>query len=116
MPDALQTQKASDPVHVSHPLVQQGLARPVQPLEIFLLWSGHAHDAACLRLTAVPSHQHAQQALGIGMVCLHVAVSPADLDARRIDNLVVNAMSVQQPMQPEAVISGFIAGVDLDSR
>jgi hypothetical protein len=50
------------------------------------------------------------------MVCLHVAVSPADLDARRIDNLVVNAMSVQQPMQPEAVISGFISGVDLDSR
>jgi hypothetical protein len=45
---------------VSHPIVQQGLARPMQPLEILLLRAEHAHDAARLPLTAVPNHQHPQ--------------------------------------------------------
>jgi hypothetical protein len=116
VPDALQTQKSLDPVDVSHPLVQQGLARTVQALEILLLRARHAHDAAGLRLAAVQSHQHAHQTLGVCAVCLHVAAAPADLDTRRIDDLIADAMGVQQSMQPEAVISSLIAGVDLDSR
>jgi hypothetical protein len=50
------------------------------------------------------------------VVCVHVAVPAADLDARRIEDLVVDAMGVQQSMQPEAVISRLITAVDLDSR
>ena len=61
----------------------------------------------------MPSHEHPQEALCVRAIGLEAPSPAAHLDARRVKNAVVDASRFQQAMEPEAVIAGLIAGVDL---
>src|ERR687894_2834390 len=91
----------------------QPLPLPAAAPLILLLEAGYADHAANLRLTAMPCHQRAQQAGKIDPIGLASAGTAVDQQACRVDDLIGDAMRQQEPVQPEAVIAGLVAGDDL---
>src|SRR5215204_4756668 len=73
----------------------------------------NAHDAARLTFASMPRHEHPNEAFGIGAIRLEPSPSPAHLDARGIEHAVANAARDQQAMEPEAIITSFVAAADL---
>ena len=63
---------------------------------------GHGADT---RLTALEREQRAQQRLSVEPVGFGVAPTPRRGDRRRINHVALDAFSLQQAMQPEAVES-----------
>jgi hypothetical protein len=57
-------------------------------------------------------HQYAHQTFGVDPIGLRVATATADLDARGIENLVVDPLRNQKAVQPKSVVPSFITGAD----
>jgi hypothetical protein len=64
---------------------------------------------AGLPIAAPPAQQRAHQSLAVEPIALGPPRPAVHLDARRIDNVVLNAVPAQQPIQPEAVVTGLVA-------
>jgi hypothetical protein len=93
-------------------LLDQPLPLATAAPPILLLGAGDPNHAADLRLAAMPRHQRAQQAGEVDPVGLAPAGAAVDQQARRVDDLIGDAVRHQEPVQPEAVVAGLIAGDD----
>src|ERR1700731_964349 len=83
-------------------------------LGIFLFDPRNLRHAAGLRLATQISDQCPQHTVDVDSVRLRSARSPVHLQAGRIQNVIVNAMGFQDPMQPEPVIARLVARHHLD--
>jgi len=68
-----------------------------------------------LLLAVVRTHKHANELDGVEAVGLGSALAAIDLDACRIDDKVLDTVSPEEAIEPEAVASGFVTGDDLGS-
>src|SRR5262249_14452747 len=62
-----------------------------------------------LALTVVPTNEHFDQFGCVKAIGLRAALATIDLDRRRVDHPVLNAISDQESMHPKAVASGLVA-------
>src|SRR6516162_8923360 len=86
----------------------------MQTLGIFQLDAGNAHHAARLRLAAQMTDQSTNHPVGIDPIRLRLPRPPVYLQATRIENMVVNAVSFEHAMQPKPVIPRLVARHHLD--
>src|SRR5580693_1909509 len=101
--DPLREQESLDAVDVFDPLGDQRRTLAAQASSILLLGRGRDGHGADARLTALEREQRAQQRLSVEPVGFGVAPTPRRGDRRRIDHVALDAFSLQQAMQPEAV-------------
>src|SRR5206468_1117945 len=90
----------------------QGDQLPVQLASILVLGRGCVNDGPDLALAVVPANEHLHELDGVEAIGLGPAPAAVDLDAGRIDDAVLDAMSQEEAMEPEAVAPGFVAGDD----
>src|SRR5262252_8863357 len=69
----------------------------------------HAHNAPNLWLTTQMRHQRSQQSLDVNSVRLGSARPTINLHTRRIDDVVAYALRFKQTVEPEAVMTRFVA-------
>ena len=105
----LAVQQPFDPVAVSGALVDQPLPLARQPPGVLLLGRRRTHHAAHPRLAAVVADQHPHQPLEIEPVGLGLPRTPRHLDARRIENPVLDPLIGKPAVQPEAVKTRLVA-------
>src|SRR5580693_10505393 len=111
--DPLREQESLDAVDVFDPLGDQRRTLAAQASSILLLGRGRDGHGADARLTALEREQRAQQRLSVEPVGFGVAPTPRRGDRCRIDHVALDAFSLQQAMQPEAVESRLL---DSDDR
>ena len=80
---------------------------------VLILGRGRTDHGPDLLLAVVPTHQHAHQLDGVEAVGFGSALAAIDLDTRRIDDEVLDAVSPEEAIEPEAVASGFVTGDNL---
>ena len=64
------------------------------------------------RLAFAIANEKSDQADGIQLVSLGQSEATVHLDARRVDDHIVDAVMMQEAMEPEAVASGLVARED----
>ena len=102
-----------DGIAVAGPLGFQRDQLTMQLPAVLILGRGRMDDGPDLLLAVVPTHKHTHELDGVEAVGLGSALAAIDLDARRIDDEVLDAVSPEEAIEPEAVASGFVTGDDL---
>src|SRR5204862_7419427 len=100
----LAVQQPFDPVAMAGALADQPLALARQPTSILLLGRRRINHAAYPRLAAIVADQHPHQTLKVQAVRLGLPRPARHLDARRIENPIVDALIAKPTGQPEAVV------------
>ena len=114
--DALGVQQRLDPVDVGAALLDQPFALTMPAFVVFFGRTRHARHAAHPWLAAAMREKHTHQLLDIDPIGLDPALAAIDLDARRIQHLVLDPLLPKPTMQPEAVIAGFVTRHDPHPR
>src|SRR5262245_6572946 len=76
-------------------------------------WCCHGADP---RLAALPGHQRAQQRLAIDRIGLGAPVASRQGNRRRIDDVALDAVGLEQAMNPETIEPDFVDRHNLDRR
>ena len=105
--DAEARQGALHPVHDAGALADQALALAVRPLGILLLEGRDRGHAAVVRFATQPAEEGALEQLGVEPVGLRPPMLARDGDARRVDDVGLDAVRPQPAGQPEAVAPGL---------
>ena len=106
-PDALRHQQGLYAKPMRKPLALQTAQLPVKVPGVLFLGAWHAHHAPAAALARVIAHELHKQALPVEPIALHVAQSPAHLDAGSVHDLVLDTEAYQVLVQPEAVPAGI---------
>jgi hypothetical protein len=85
----------------------------VRLTSVFIIDRGDADDAPELVFATVITDQHGKKFRDVESIALGAASAAVDLDRRGVDDAVVDALFVEEAMDPEAVAPGFVAGEDL---
>jgi hypothetical protein len=106
------TQQRFDPVGMARLFRDQPIPFAAGSPGILLLHAWDAHDPNHPRFAAQMGHQGPQQELAVNPVRLRRPRSLLDRNAGRIKDKIGDLACFQQPMQPKAVIAGFVATHD----
>src|SRR5690349_21218294 len=68
------------------------------------------------RLASLPGHQRAQQRLAVDRIGLGAPVASRHSNRRRIDDVALNAVGLEQAVNPETIEPGFLDRYNLDQR
>jgi hypothetical protein len=90
-------------------LVDPTVALSVQPTIIFFSHARYPHHPPRLWFASQIRHQRPQQPFGIDTIRLGLSRSPVNLNACRIDHMIANAASIEQPVQPEPTVARLLA-------
>src|SRR5215831_2181096 len=74
-------------------------------------WHCHSADP---RLAALPGHQRAQQRLAIDRIGFGAPVTSRHGNRRRINDVALDAIGLEQAMNPETIEPDFVDGDNLD--
>jgi hypothetical protein len=96
------------------PQQRRALARDPAPVLLIRGWR-HCHGADP-RLAPVPGHQRAQQRLAVDGIGLGAPVTSRHSNRRRIDYVALNAVGLEQAMNPETIEPDFLDRYNLDRR
>ena len=102
-------QNAMDPVAVPGPLSLEAFQFPMQMPGILVFPAGHPHHSPQLLLPAMIPDEHSQQLAGINSVSFGPPQTPIHFQTGRVHHHVIDPSSLQVPVQPETVASGFKA-------
>ena len=105
--DAQAGQGALHPVHDPGALADQALPLAARALGVLLLEGRDRGHAAVVRLAAQPAQEGALEQLGVEPVGLGPPVLARDRDARRVDDVGLDAARPQPAGEPEAVAPGL---------
>ena len=105
--DAQAGQGALHPVHDPGALADQALPLAARALGVLLLEGRDRGHAAVARLAAQPAQEGALEQLGVEPVGLGPPVLARDGDARRVDDVGLDAARPQPAGEPEAVAPGL---------
>jgi hypothetical protein len=114
--DPLAEQQSANAVRVPNALLQQLRALARDPTTVFFArawWYCHGADP---RLAALPGHQCAQQRLAIDRIGLGAPVTSRHGNRRRINDVALDAVGLEQAMNPETVEPDFVDRDNLDRR
>jgi hypothetical protein len=111
-PHAEAGQAALHPVHDPRALNHRGLVLAVRPLGILSLKRRDRRHAAVVGFAPQPAKTHALEQARIETVRLRPPVLARHGDARRMDDLRLNAPCPQPARQPEAFAAGFVGDGD----
>ena len=96
------------------PQQRRALARDPTAVLFARAWR-HCHGADP-RLAALPGHQRAQQRLAVDRIRLGAPVASRHGNRRRIDDVALDAVGLEQAMNPETIESNFVDRHNLDRR
>jgi len=105
---ALGGQQALDATDVSSAVYLEGEQLPVQMPHVFRLDARHMHDTPHRLLSTVVPDEHVQQLSHIDSICLGSLGSPIYLNARRIDDEVLDPFCQKTTVQPETIATSFV--------
>ena len=108
--------RALHPVDDAGALADQVLALAVGPLGIFLLEARDRCHAAVVPFAAQPAEKSALQQLGVEPVGLRPSVLARHGNARRVDDIGLDAACPQPARQPEAVAARLVGNRDPSDR
>jgi hypothetical protein len=114
--DALAEQQSSNAVCVPNALPQQRGALAGDPTAILFTRAWRHCHGADPRLASLPGHQRAQQRLAVDSIGLGAPVASRHGNRRRIDNVALNAVGLEQAMNPETIEPDFLDRHNLDGR
>ena len=114
--DPLAKQQSSNAVRVLNALPQQRRALARGPTAVLFdrAWR-HCH-CADPRLAALPGHQRAQQRLAVDRIRLGAPVASRHGNRRRIDDVALDAVGLEQAMNPETIEPDFVDRHHFDRR
>src|SRR5260370_1383559 len=98
---ALCEQKTLDPVHMRDALLDQCPPLAAKPPAILFLGRGRNHHRADPRLAALVGEKRPQQRLAVKPGSLGPPAPPRRRDRGRIDHMALNAVLLQNTVQPE---------------
>src|SRR6202040_4199134 len=112
----LAKQQSSNAVRVLNALPQQRRALARDPTAVLFarVWR-HGHGTAP-RLAALPGHQRAQQRLAVDRIGLGAPVASRHGNRGRIDDVALDAIGLEQAMNPETIKPDFLDRYNLDRR
>ena len=84
-------------------------ALPVRAFCILLIDGRNTDYAACIGIACEYCGEDTQQSLGVKTIGLGSSGSASNEDARRLDDMIFDAMCHQESMQPESVAPSFKA-------
>ena len=96
-----------DPVHDPGALAHQAFALAGGAPGIFFRKGRNGSHVTMLRLASQPAEKHALEQGGVEPVSLGTPMLAGDRDARRVNDMSLNAVSPEPARQPEAIATGF---------
>ena len=97
---------------VSRPFTDQADALAVRATEILLVDTGNANHRPDVALAMALRDQRPQQHADIDPIRLCSAGAPVDLHAGRVDHQTFNTACLEEPCQPEGIVSDLVAEHD----
>src|SRR6202030_4294106 len=106
--DPLAEQQSSNAVRVPNAFPQQrrALARNSTAVLFARAWR-HCHGADP-RLASMPGHQRAQERLAVDRIRLGAPVASGHGNRRRVDDVALDAVGLEQAMNPKTIESNFL--------
>src|SRR5438270_14042572 len=98
------------------PLPQQCGALARDPTAVLFARAWRYCHGADPRLASLPGHQRAQQRLAVDRIGLGAAVPSRHSNRRRIDDVALNTIGLEQAMNPETIEPDFLDRHNLDRR
>src|SRR6202023_3235882 len=92
---------------------RSSVARPTAVLFARAWRHGHGADP---RLPALPGHQRAQQRLAVDRIRFGAPVASRHGNRGRIDDVALDAIGLEQAMNPETIKPDFLDRYNLDRR
>jgi len=114
--DPLAKQQSSNAVRVLNALPQQRRALARDPTAVLFARAWRHCHGTDPRLAALPGHQRAQQRLAVDRIRLGAPVASRHGNRRRIDDVALDAVGLEQAMNPETIEPDFVDRHNLDRR
>ena len=102
-------QNAMDPVALPGPLPFEAFQFPVEVPGVLVFPAGHPHHPPQLLLPTMIPDEHSQELAGIDPVSFGPPQSPVHFQTGLVHHHIIDASTLQVPVQPETVTSGLIA-------
>src|SRR6266404_8552287 len=114
--DPLAEQQSSNAVRVPNAFPQQrrALARNSTAVLFTRAWR-HCHGADP-RLASLPGHQRAKKRLAVDRIRFGAPAASGHGNRRRVDDVALDAVGVEQAMNPETIEAHFVDRHNLDRR
>src|SRR6202040_3276127 len=114
--DPLAEQQSSNAVRVLNALPQQRRALARDPTAVLFTWAWRHCHGADPRFASLPGDQGAQQRLAVDRIRLGAPVASGHGNRRRIDDVALDAVGLEQAMNPETIEADFVDHDNLDRR
>jgi hypothetical protein len=102
-------QKSLDPVQMASTFAHQSLPLAMEAPRILFLGRWRPNHATTLRIALHEAYNCPEQTFGVDIVCLDMLGATIDRKTRCIEDVVLDAVGDEHPMQPEPVVACLIA-------
>jgi hypothetical protein len=102
-------QKGLDPVQMAGTFAHHSLPLAMEAPRILFLGRWRPNHATTLRIALHEAYNCPEQTFGVDIVCLDMLGATIDRKTRCIEDVVLDAVVDEHPMQPEPVVACLIA-------